>query len=76
MTQTQDYIVLTECGRNFCWAACSLDQLFRDMRERGYKVMMAQPVTEYEKEVFEQEQQRALEFELQLVAEMEGRKSA
>jgi hypothetical protein len=64
-----EYRVLTECGRNFCWSAESLDDLFRKMSYRGYFAKHVQLMSEYEAECERQYEQARLERELQEAVE-------
>lgn len=64
MTLTE-YRVLTECGRNFAWAAENFDELFRKMSDRGYFAKRVQLMSEYEAELEAQYQQERLIRELQ-----------
>lgn len=38
MGELVEYLVITKCGRRFCWSATDLNSLFRDMHERNYTV--------------------------------------
>jgi len=59
-----EYLVITKCGRRFGWAALDMNQLFRDLHERGYVATSVQPMTEYEAEIFAREEQEILVGEL------------
>lgn len=71
-----EYLVLTECGRRFGWAAVDLNQLFHDMHERNYKVTYVKPMSEYEAEIHTKEEQERLNRELKEAIERELKESA
>jgi hypothetical protein len=45
-----EYHVETECGRNFCWSASSLESLFRDLISKQYYATRVMLQSEYEAE--------------------------
>lgn len=73
---TTDYLVLTTCGRRFGWAATSMESLFHELTQKGYKATFVQPMTEYDAEILAKEQQEDLMHEFRTELERELKESA
>lgn len=71
-----DYLVQTECGRNFGWSATDMSSLVRDLEYRGYKATFVQTMSEYEAELHAQEEQDRLVDELRKAAGQEMKRTA
>jgi len=48
-----EYMVDTECGRHFSWAAIDMNDLFRQLNEGGYVARKVLSMQEYEMELKE-----------------------
>lgn len=70
-----EYRVVTTAGRIFSWSAFDFDDLFRRMQARGHTPVYAKPLSEYEAEIADREEQDRLHHELQQAIE-EERKTA
>lgn len=67
--------VVTTAGRIFNWNAFDYEDLFRSLGERGHTSVYAKPLTEYEAEVADREEQERLHHEFVQAIE-EERKTA
>ncbi|WP_339283734.1 hypothetical protein [Paenibacillus sp. FSL R5-0486] len=69
------YRVVTDAGRVLSWSAFDYNDLFRQLRRRGHDPIYAKPLSEYEAEIADREEQERLHHELQQAIE-EERKTA
>jgi hypothetical protein len=74
MNTCVEYLVLTECGRRFCWSAIDEESLRRDLEYRHYKPTFVQLYSEYEAEMHRKEEQEKLVAEH--TADVKGEKPA
>ncbi|WP_433748317.1 hypothetical protein [Paenibacillus amylolyticus] len=70
-----EFRVVTAAGRIFGWNAFDYEDLFRSMQARGHTPVYAKPLSEYEAEIANREEQERLHHELQQAIE-EERKTA
>ena len=47
---TIEYLVDTTCGRHMAWAATDMNDLFRQLQERGYVATRVQTMDEHDVE--------------------------
>lgn len=66
---TQEYYVLTDTGQTFVWSAADMNDLFRQLTERGHRATKVQLFTEYEADCANIECQQQLADELDRVIE-------
>ena len=71
-----EFYVLTECGRTFAWSAVDYSSLMKELVFKGYRAKEVMPLTEYEAEVLNREEQQRLTDELFRAVEEELKHSA
>lgn len=71
-----EFYVLTECGRTFAWSAVDYSSLMKELVSKGYRAKEVMPLTEYEAEVLNREEQQRLTDELFRAVEEELKHSA